>query len=123
MINVGVNLLWMVPGVVGGSETYTTRLLHGLSERPSDIHYTLFALPQFASAHPDLVSKFDFETALYIVDHRRNYSETRYRALGKLNNRVHALVFTETETGIRVIIFRKANSREVKLYEKETDKN
>ena len=71
----------------------------------------------------DLVSKFDFETALYIVDHRRNYSETRYRALGKLNNRVHALVFTETETGIRVISFRKANSREVKLYEKETDKN
>ena len=59
MINVGVNLLWMVPGVVGGSETYTTRLLHGLSERPSDINYTLFALPQFASAHPDLASKFD----------------------------------------------------------------
>lgn len=59
MINVGLNLLWMVPGVVGGSETYTTRLLHGLSERDSDINYTLFALPQFASAHPDLVSKFD----------------------------------------------------------------
>ena len=59
MIKVGVNLLWMVPGVVGGSETYTTRLLHGLSERDSDIEYTLFALPQFASAHPDLVSRFE----------------------------------------------------------------
>ena len=59
MIHVGVNLLWMVPGVVGGSETYTTRLLHGLSERDTDIEYTLFALPQFASAHPDLVTKFE----------------------------------------------------------------
>src|SRR5918992_3163790 len=56
---VGINLLWMVPGVVGGSETYTTRLLHGLTESRSDIEYTLFALPQFATAHPDLASGFD----------------------------------------------------------------
>ena len=56
---VGINLLWMVPGVVGGSETYTTRLLHGLAERRSDLEYTLFALPQFASAYPDLASAFD----------------------------------------------------------------
>jgi alpha-1,3-rhamnosyl/mannosyltransferase len=62
-MNVGVNLLWMVPGVVGGSETYTTRLLHGLSERESGINYTLFALPQFASAHPELVTKFDITYA------------------------------------------------------------
>ena len=59
MIKVGINLLWMMPGVVGGSETYTTRLLHGLSERDSDVEYTLFALPQFEAAHKDLVSKFD----------------------------------------------------------------
>ena len=59
MIKVGINLLWMMPGVVGGSETYTTRLLHGLSERDSDIEYTLFALPQFEAAHKDLVSKFE----------------------------------------------------------------
>ena len=59
MIKVGINLLWMIPGVVGGSETYTTRLLHGLSERDSNIEYTLFALPQFESAHRELTSKFD----------------------------------------------------------------
>ena len=58
-IKVGINLLWMVPGVVGGSKTYTTRLLHGLMERESDLEYTLFTLPQFASAHPDLVSRFE----------------------------------------------------------------
>ncbi|MGH2778023.1 MAG: glycosyltransferase family 4 protein [Actinomycetota bacterium] len=54
MAKVGINLLWLVPGVVGGSETYTTRLLHGLVERSSEIDYTLFALPQFADAHTDL---------------------------------------------------------------------
>lgn len=63
MIKVGINLLWMVPGVVGGSETYTTRLLHGLSERDSDIEYTLFALPQFEAAHRDLASKFEVSYA------------------------------------------------------------
>lgn len=59
MSRVGVNLLWMVPSVVGGSETYTTRLLRGLSERPREMDYILFALPQFAHAHPDLASAYE----------------------------------------------------------------
>jgi alpha-1,3-rhamnosyl/mannosyltransferase len=60
---IGINLLWMVPGVVGGSETYTTRLLRGLAERSSGLEYTVFALPQFAAAHPDLASSFDIAYA------------------------------------------------------------
>ncbi len=60
MRKVGINLLWMVPGVVGGSETYTTRLLSGLTEQSSgDLHYTLFTLPQFATAHPEFAADFD----------------------------------------------------------------
>jgi glycosyltransferase involved in cell wall biosynthesis len=55
---VGINLLWMVPGVVGGSETYLARLLSGLAERSTQFDYTLFALPQFADAHPDLAKTF-----------------------------------------------------------------
>lgn len=62
MKKIGLNLLWMVPGKVGGSETYTTRLLHGLAERSSELDYTIFALPQFAQAHPELASTF--KTAL-----------------------------------------------------------
>ncbi|MGH2699025.1 MAG: glycosyltransferase family 4 protein [Actinomycetota bacterium] len=58
MEKVGINLLWLVPGVVGGSETYTTRLLHGLVERSSELDYTLFALPPFADAHPELAKSF-----------------------------------------------------------------
>lgn len=58
MNRIGINLLWLVPGVVGGSETYTTRLLQGLAERSSELDYTLFALPQFASAYPELSRTF-----------------------------------------------------------------
>lgn len=58
-VRVGVNLVWLVPGVVGGSEEYTTRLLQGLAERaPSDLHVTLFVLEPFARAHPELVAAF-----------------------------------------------------------------
>jgi glycosyltransferase involved in cell wall biosynthesis len=58
MSKVGINLLWLVPGQVGGSETYVARLLSGLAERSSELDYTLFALPQFAEAHPELSSTF-----------------------------------------------------------------
>lgn len=58
MKKVGINLLWMVPGVVGGSETYLARLLSGLAERSTTFDYTIFAVPQFAEAHPDLARTF-----------------------------------------------------------------
>lgn len=61
---------------------------------------------------------FDFENALYAVDDRRDYGETRYVALGMLRDRLHVLCFVETDDGIRVISFRKANAREVRRYEK-----
>ena len=58
-LRVGVNLLWLVPGVVGGSEEYTTRLLRGLAEDlPDDLHVTLFVLAPFTAAHPDLVAAY-----------------------------------------------------------------
>ncbi len=66
----------------------------------------------------DAVRVFDFETALIEMDHRVEYGEVRYVALGKLDDRLHVLCFTETEDGIRVISFRKANLREVNRYAK-----
>ena len=59
---------------------------------------------------------FNFETALIGTDDRRVYGEVRYVALGYLDDRLHVLCFTETHDGIRVISFRKANSREVNRY-------
>ena len=61
-------------------------------------------------------AEFDFESALYAVDERQDYGETRYIAIGMLGVRLHVLCFTETEEGIRVISFRKANTREVKRH-------
>lgn len=58
MNRVGINLVWMVPGVVGGSESYLTRLLRGLAERSSELDFTVFALPSFADAHPALCRDF-----------------------------------------------------------------
>ena len=63
-------------------------------------------------------AEFAFDTALVYVDQRRDYGETRYVALGLLGSRLHVLCFTEVEPGIRVISFRKANSREVSRYAK-----
>lgn len=65
-------------------------------------------------------AQFDFRGALYATDDRRDYGEMRWRALGLLAGRVHALVFTETARGVRVISLRKANAREVKRYEQAT---
>ena len=63
------------------------------------------------------VAEFDFHTAIFTVDNRRDYGEDRIEALGFLGDRLHALVFLEMHEGIRVISFRKANEREVKGYE------
>ncbi len=53
--------------------------------------------------------------------HEKNdYNETRFVAYSMLDKRLHVVCFTETQAGIRVISFRKANSREVKRYEQET---
>jgi len=60
---------------------------------------------------------FDFGSAFYVVDDRRDYGEVRYRAIGRLEGRLHVLVFTETTDGIRVISFRKANAREARRYD------
>ena len=48
MTRVGVNLLWLVPGEVGGSETWATGLLRHLAEHPPGpeaVSYTHLTLP------------------------------------------------------------------------------
>lgn len=52
-MRVGVNLLWLVPGEVGGSETWVTGLLAHLAEhRPPGIDVVVFASPALLDAHP-----------------------------------------------------------------------
>ncbi|RUP27677.1 MAG: BrnT family toxin [Curvibacter sp.] len=66
------------------------------------------------------VRQFDFESSLIWQDTRQHYSEARYIALGLIGSRAHVVVYAETDRGIRVISFRKANHREQRRYEQET---
>ncbi len=54
-IRVAVNLCWLVPGRVGGSEQYLVRQLRGLSALGDrSITTTVFGTGQLAAAYPDL---------------------------------------------------------------------
>ena len=55
-LTVGVNLLWCLPGAVGGSEEYLVRQLRGLHDAAPEIKATLFVLPGFAAAHRDVTA-------------------------------------------------------------------
>ena len=59
---------------------------------------------------------FDFETAVTFTEIR--YGEIRYVSVGYLDKRLHLICYLETEEGIRVISFRKANEREARKYGK-----
>lgn len=64
-----------------------------------------------------LVAQFDFASASIYEDTRNDYAEVRYIAIGRIAQRLHVVVFSETKTGLRVISLRKANQREVLAYE------
>lgn len=60
---VAVNLLWCVPGDVGGSEQYLVRQLVGLASQSSEFVPTLYCLPEFVDAHPELMALYSAESA------------------------------------------------------------
>jgi glycosyltransferase involved in cell wall biosynthesis len=64
MVTVGVNLLWLVPGVVGGSEEYTLRLLRALDKQArDDVWLRLYGGRDLFEAHPDLSRQFETQVA------------------------------------------------------------
>ena len=62
---VAVNLLWCVPGVVGGSEDYLVRQLLGLAESDRQFRVTLYVVDGFTAAHSDLGELFPTVTAVF----------------------------------------------------------
>jgi alpha-1,3-rhamnosyl/mannosyltransferase len=59
---VGVDLLFVRPGRVGGSEEYSVRGLLGLlAQGADDLDLTLFVLQGFAEAHPELCAQVAVE--------------------------------------------------------------
>ncbi|MBA5690252.1 BrnT family toxin [Rugamonas apoptosis] len=61
---------------------------------------------------------FDWDTAPYWVDRRRDYQEPRMCALGRIAGRVHVAVFVVRAGTLRMISLRKANPREERRYGK-----
>ena len=60
---------------------------------------------------------FEWHTALVVEDLRKDYGEQRFQALGLIDGRLHALVFTPRASKVRVISLGKANRRETRRYE------
>ncbi len=65
----------------------------------------------------ELAAELEWGTALIVEDTRRDYGETRLRVLALPHGRLHAVVVTPREEGLRIISFRKANRKEERLYE------
>jgi uncharacterized DUF497 family protein len=62
---------------------------------------------------------FDLDAARLALDDREDYGEDRWIAIGFLDARLHVLVFTFTEIGIRAISLRKAERYEETNYVEE----
>jgi uncharacterized DUF497 family protein len=69
----------------------------------------------------EIVEDFEWDNALVVEDLRKDYGERRFQALGLIAGRLHALVFTPRAGLVHVISLRKANRREIKLYEAQTN--
>jgi uncharacterized DUF497 family protein len=62
------------------------------------------------------VSRLDWPGALEVEDTRFDYGERRWRAIGKIDGRLHVVVYAIRDDTIRVISLRKANPREARLH-------
>ncbi len=70
-MKVAVNLMWCVPGEVGGSEQYLVRQLAGALEARPTIDLTVVATPAFVDEHRGVLEGARFVTAP--VDGRRRW--------------------------------------------------
>lgn len=82
MSPIAVNLLWCVPGDVGGSEEYLVRQLLGLLDEAPDLaeRCVLYVVDGFTAAHPQLAERYqtvvaDFDGSSRL---RRIVGETRW---------------------------------------------
>ncbi len=73
--NIAVNMLWCVPGSVGGSEEYFVRQLLGLSEIDAPFNVTIYAPLGFSAAHSELAS------AMQVVEAPSRCTSREFRVL------------------------------------------
>ncbi|WP_287977086.1 BrnT family toxin [Sphingomonas sp.] len=62
------------------------------------------------------VRPFDREPKV-VRDDRFDYGEIRCRTFGRVDGKPHCLIFTFTETGVRIISYRRAREKELRRYD------
>lgn len=67
-----------------------------------------------------IVDGFEWDASLTIMDERKEYGEDRFISVAPIRGRLHVLVWTPRDGNVRVISLRKANKREVRDYERQT---
>jgi len=65
------------------------------------------------------VEDFSWDASLTLQDVRNEYCEERFISVAPIQGRLHVLVWTPRDGSVRVISLRKANSREVRNYERQ----
>jgi uncharacterized protein len=60
---------------------------------------------------------FDLATAAVLIDDRKDYGETRFRAFGRIEGQGYCLVFVVRDNNLRPISFRRAHEKEMRRYE------
>jgi uncharacterized protein len=65
-------------------------------------------------------ARMDMAAASIEPDERYDYGETRYRACGPIDGRLHMLVFTMRGSVLRAISLRPANAREVREHDRKS---
>ena len=61
------------------------------------------------------------DSPLILEDNRRDYGEQRYLAFGERNDMLFVVAFTLRNGAFRIISARRANSRERRFYESQTE--
>ena len=64
-----------------------------------------------------LAAKIEWSDVLCAPDTRRDYGEVREIGFTMIERRLYLVVFVQRSAAMRIISLRKANSREVKLYD------
>lgn len=64
----------------------------------------------------DIVVGFDWASAVYAVDDRRDYGEVREIALGSIGGATYVVVFTRRAEALHIISVRRANRKERDRY-------
>lgn len=69
----------------------------------------------------ELAADLEWDRAVIFEDTRVAYGEIRMIALAPIKGRLHVVCYNQRDAVRWIISFRKANAREVKVYEKAFD--